>query len=220
MYHFTNSLSHTASILILVVICVERYMAILHPFKFRQILTITRLRVSCFVSVQINSSGVMAQGTFLFSHLLSLHLTSWISRKIARSSIKKLVLIKGVMIFEEPHSQLQISFLTVDHHRRMAHQCNPLLTKALLHHNVRNPVARWTGWRDKIWCNLCPTTNPLWFSYCGHDQLCCPLPFPTRSHLIPLHSCRHCHLERLVYDPQVHHNQRSQSSGPSLPQSS
>ncbi|CAG7829348.1 unnamed protein product, partial [Allacma fusca] len=45
MYYFINSLSHTASILILVVICVERYLAILHPFKTRQWLTLMRLRV-------------------------------------------------------------------------------------------------------------------------------------------------------------------------------
>lgn len=46
MYHFINSLSHTASILILVVICIERYLAIIHPIKCRQILTLNRLRVS------------------------------------------------------------------------------------------------------------------------------------------------------------------------------
>ncbi|CAG7718895.1 unnamed protein product, partial [Allacma fusca] len=44
MYHFINSLSHTASILILVVISVERYLVILHPFKCRSLLTIQRLR--------------------------------------------------------------------------------------------------------------------------------------------------------------------------------
>ncbi|CAG7718074.1 unnamed protein product, partial [Allacma fusca] len=45
MYHFTNSLSHTASILILVVISVERYFAILHPFRCRRVVTIQRLRI-------------------------------------------------------------------------------------------------------------------------------------------------------------------------------
>ncbi|CAG7686785.1 unnamed protein product [Allacma fusca] len=44
MYHFINSLSYTASILILVVICIERYLAIIHPIRSRQILTINRLR--------------------------------------------------------------------------------------------------------------------------------------------------------------------------------
>ncbi|CAG7715954.1 unnamed protein product, partial [Allacma fusca] len=45
MYHFINSLIHTASILILVVISVERYLAILHPLKCRRILTMRRLRI-------------------------------------------------------------------------------------------------------------------------------------------------------------------------------
>ncbi|CAG7825217.1 unnamed protein product [Allacma fusca] len=44
MFHFVNGLSHTASILILVVISVERYFVVLHPFKCRRILTIKRLR--------------------------------------------------------------------------------------------------------------------------------------------------------------------------------
>ncbi|CAG7835328.1 unnamed protein product [Allacma fusca] len=48
MYHFINSLSHTASILILVVISVERYFVILHPFKFRRFLTIQKLRLTIF----------------------------------------------------------------------------------------------------------------------------------------------------------------------------
>ncbi|CAG7730662.1 unnamed protein product, partial [Allacma fusca] len=44
MYHFTNTLSHTASILILAVISIERYIVLLYPFKYRRILTIHRLR--------------------------------------------------------------------------------------------------------------------------------------------------------------------------------
>ncbi|CAG7820461.1 unnamed protein product, partial [Allacma fusca] len=57
MYHFINSLSHTASILILVVICVERYLAILNPFLCRRILTIARLRI-LIVTVWIISAIV------------------------------------------------------------------------------------------------------------------------------------------------------------------
>ncbi|CAG7825722.1 unnamed protein product [Allacma fusca] len=45
MYHFTNSMSYTASILILVAISVERYLVLLHPFRYRRILTIQRLRI-------------------------------------------------------------------------------------------------------------------------------------------------------------------------------
>lgn len=46
MYQFVHSLSYTASIFILVVICTERYFAIIHPITCKQILTSTRLRVS------------------------------------------------------------------------------------------------------------------------------------------------------------------------------
>lgn len=46
MYQFVHSLSYTASIFILVVICMERYFAIIHPITCKQILTPTRLRVS------------------------------------------------------------------------------------------------------------------------------------------------------------------------------
>lgn len=46
MYQFVHSLSYTASIFILVVICMERYFAIIHPITCKQILTSTRLRVS------------------------------------------------------------------------------------------------------------------------------------------------------------------------------
>ncbi|KAF5307850.1 hypothetical protein FQR65_LT06582 [Abscondita terminalis] len=44
MYQFITSLSYTASIFILVVICTERYFAIIHPITCKQILTPTRLR--------------------------------------------------------------------------------------------------------------------------------------------------------------------------------
>lgn len=45
-YHFIHSLSYTASIFILVVICMERYLAIQHPITCKQYLTSGRLRVS------------------------------------------------------------------------------------------------------------------------------------------------------------------------------
>lgn len=44
IYHFTNCLSYTASIFILVVICMERYLAIQHPISSKQILTKSRLK--------------------------------------------------------------------------------------------------------------------------------------------------------------------------------
>jgi hypothetical protein len=46
MYQFVHSLSYTASIFILVVISTERYFAIIHPIKCKQILTPRRLVVS------------------------------------------------------------------------------------------------------------------------------------------------------------------------------
>lgn len=45
-YYFITSLSYTASIFILVVICMERYLAIQHPITSKQILTSSRLKVS------------------------------------------------------------------------------------------------------------------------------------------------------------------------------
>ncbi|KAK4880679.1 hypothetical protein RN001_008825 [Aquatica leii] len=48
MYQFITSLSYTASIFILVVICTERYFAIIHPITCKQILTPTRLRLVIF----------------------------------------------------------------------------------------------------------------------------------------------------------------------------
>lgn len=44
IYHFINCLSYTASIFILVVICMERYLAIQHPISSKQILTSSRLK--------------------------------------------------------------------------------------------------------------------------------------------------------------------------------
>ncbi|XP_026469622.1 trissin receptor [Ctenocephalides felis] len=56
MYQFVHSLSYTASIFILVVICTERYFAIIHPITCKQILTPTRLRL-VIVAVWITSAA-------------------------------------------------------------------------------------------------------------------------------------------------------------------
>ncbi|GBM17742.1 Trissin receptor [Araneus ventricosus] len=45
MYHFIHSLSYTASIAILIVISVERYVAIVHPMLSKQVMTLRRLRI-------------------------------------------------------------------------------------------------------------------------------------------------------------------------------
>ncbi|GBP64488.1 Trissin receptor [Eumeta japonica] len=59
MYQFVHSLSYTASIFILVVICTERYFAIIHPITCKQILTSTRLRL-VIVGVWITSAAYSA----------------------------------------------------------------------------------------------------------------------------------------------------------------
>ncbi|KAM3964651.1 neuropeptide receptor A31 [Aphomia sociella] len=59
MYQFVHSLSYTASIFILVVICTERYFAIIHPITCKQILTSTRLRL-VILGVWITSAAYSA----------------------------------------------------------------------------------------------------------------------------------------------------------------
>ncbi|XP_046961919.1 trissin receptor-like [Vanessa cardui] len=59
MYQFVHSLSYTASIFILVVICTERYFAIIHPITCKQILTSTRLRL-VILGVWVTSAAYSA----------------------------------------------------------------------------------------------------------------------------------------------------------------
>ncbi|CAK1549898.1 unnamed protein product [Leptosia nina] len=59
MYQFVHSLSYTASIFILVVICTERYFAIIHPITCKQILTSRRLRL-VILGVWITSAAYSA----------------------------------------------------------------------------------------------------------------------------------------------------------------
>ena len=60
MYQFVHSLSYTASIFILMVISTERYFAIIHPIKCKQILTPKRLVVSSSQYFEMGSP-VLAQ---------------------------------------------------------------------------------------------------------------------------------------------------------------
>ncbi|XP_055589671.1 trissin receptor-like isoform X2 [Uranotaenia lowii] len=64
MYQFVHSLSYTASIFILVVICMERYFAIIHPITCKQILTSRKLRL-VIVAVWI-TSAVYSVPKFIF----------------------------------------------------------------------------------------------------------------------------------------------------------
>ncbi|KAK8765821.1 hypothetical protein V5799_031577 [Amblyomma americanum] len=67
MYFFVHGLSYTASILILTVICAERYLAIVHPMWNKQVVTMTRLRVTIitvwFVSAAYCSPRIVMYGT-------------------------------------------------------------------------------------------------------------------------------------------------------------
>ncbi|CAN8025637.1 unnamed protein product [Ixodes persulcatus] len=56
MYFFVQALSYTASVGILTVICVERYIAIVHPMWSKHVITIRRLRI-VVLSVWLVSAG-------------------------------------------------------------------------------------------------------------------------------------------------------------------
>jgi hypothetical protein len=49
MYLYVQALSYVASVLIMVAVCVERYVAIMQPFQTRSVFTTARLRVSEFL---------------------------------------------------------------------------------------------------------------------------------------------------------------------------
>ncbi|CAL8070702.1 unnamed protein product [Orchesella dallaii] len=66
MYHFINSLSTTASVLILIVICIERYLAIIHPMTCKQMMTLNRLRIT-IISVWILSAAISSPRFYYFS---------------------------------------------------------------------------------------------------------------------------------------------------------
>ncbi|CAL8070724.1 unnamed protein product [Orchesella dallaii] len=66
MYHFINSLSTTASVLILVVICIERYLAIIHPMTCKQMMTLNRLRIT-IICVWILSAAISSPRFYYFS---------------------------------------------------------------------------------------------------------------------------------------------------------
>ncbi|KAG7212726.1 hypothetical protein KM043_012993 [Ampulex compressa] len=64
VYMFVHALSYTASILILVVVCIERYLAIVHPIKCRSMLTRSRLRA--VIGVVWIIAAVYAAPRFLY----------------------------------------------------------------------------------------------------------------------------------------------------------
>ncbi|KAK3919139.1 Trissin receptor [Frankliniella fusca] len=60
LYHFVHNLSYTASIFVLVVVGVERYLAVLHPITCRAILRPSRLRAT-MACVWLAAAGLSAQ---------------------------------------------------------------------------------------------------------------------------------------------------------------
>lgn len=63
LYHLVHNLSYTASIFVLVLLAVERYLAVLHPIKCRAILRPARLKaaVAC---VWLAAAGLSASRLF------------------------------------------------------------------------------------------------------------------------------------------------------------
>jgi hypothetical protein len=49
MYHFIHALSYTASVYTLVVISVERYLAVVYPLLARRMLTINKLKITLII---------------------------------------------------------------------------------------------------------------------------------------------------------------------------
>jgi hypothetical protein len=86
-YHFITSLSYTASIFILVVICMERYLAIQHPITSKQILTSSRLKVS----TQPDGSGFNLENLFCKMDVsLVRPMTANVSRDLRRKQVADL----------------------------------------------------------------------------------------------------------------------------------
>ncbi|XP_063988800.1 trissin receptor-like isoform X2 [Diachasmimorpha longicaudata] len=86
-YMFVTALSYTASIMILVLVCVERYLAIIHPIKCRSMLTRGRLRV--IVAVVWILAAVYASPRFIYVETYHHELNSGVVDIICMANIKK-----------------------------------------------------------------------------------------------------------------------------------
>ncbi|KAG5307983.1 NPFF1 protein, partial [Acromyrmex insinuator] len=87
VYMFVHALSYTASILILVVVCTERYLAIVHPIKCRSMLTRRRLRM--VIGVVWILAAVYASPRFFYVETISNRLNSGDVDIICIANIKK-----------------------------------------------------------------------------------------------------------------------------------
>lgn len=81
MYQYVQTLSYIASIFILILICVERYCAIIHPITCKQILTPFKLRVCVYFLDQftIRLTGRQTDGSQALlcgAHLIVSHRAS------------------------------------------------------------------------------------------------------------------------------------------------
>ncbi|XP_011881296.1 PREDICTED: allatostatin-A receptor-like isoform X2 [Vollenhovia emeryi] len=87
VYMFVHALSYTASILILVVVCTERYLAIVHPIKCRSMLTRRRLRM--VIGVVWILAAVYASPRFFYVETISNRLNNGDVDIICIANIKK-----------------------------------------------------------------------------------------------------------------------------------
>ncbi|XP_039303021.1 trissin receptor isoform X2 [Solenopsis invicta] len=87
VYMFVHALSYTASILILVVVCTERYLAICHPIKCRSMLTRRRLRL--VIGVVWILAAVYASPRFFYVETISNRLSNGDVDIICIANIKK-----------------------------------------------------------------------------------------------------------------------------------
>lgn len=74
MYLYVQALSYVASVLIMVAVCVERYVAIMQPFQTRSVFTTARLRVRNFTQA-IKRAAEQIQSNFPDIALLILFLS-------------------------------------------------------------------------------------------------------------------------------------------------
>ncbi|TGZ46393.1 Allatostatin-A receptor [Temnothorax longispinosus] len=87
VYMFVHALSYTASILILVVVCTERYLAIVHPIKCRSMLTRKRLRI--VIGIVWILAAVYASPRFFYVETISNRLNNGDVDIICIANIKK-----------------------------------------------------------------------------------------------------------------------------------
>ncbi|XP_033327575.2 trissin receptor-like [Megalopta genalis] len=87
VYMFVHALSYTASVLILVLVCVERYLAIVYPIKCRSVLTRRRLRL--VVAVVWLMAAVYASPRFFYVETVSNRLITGDVDIICVANIKK-----------------------------------------------------------------------------------------------------------------------------------